>query len=179
MCLVPSPSGDRLSPYWFESWWSGSNPMLFWRRSSSYRLQRSSSSRSGNLRLRCRGIRAAGTHVAPNLVQLVHGNLRVHFTLRCWQRTQASTRSGFESRARGPNGDTAVDMITLAVCLVQGSFALLDEAETGKNGNCGHCWNSKGCPGLMYHSTCPRVLALSSPGVSKARVAWMTYRNKL
>jgi hypothetical protein len=103
--------------------WRGSNVILFCRSRCSYLRIRSRSSRSGNRRFRCRGFSAAGTHCALNLRQLAHGNFRSHFTLRCWQSTQASVRCNFEDREDaegGPDDETfsesggMVDMVCIA-----------------------------------------------------------------
>ena len=97
--LVASALGDSLSPA--EHLWSGSNLTLFFRSMSSYMRRRSSNSRSGNLRLRWRGMRVAGTQDAPERMHLAQGNLRSHLTLRCWQSTHARTRR----RLEGSTGD--------------------------------------------------------------------------
>lgn len=70
--------------------------MLFCRSKLSYLCRRSRSSRSGNLRLRRRFVRVAGTHCTLALTQVAQGNFRSHFTLRCWQSTHARGRCRFE-----------------------------------------------------------------------------------
>ena len=70
---TPFPSADGCN---------GSKSMSCFRSSASYSRSLSSNSRSENRRRRCRGARVAGTHCAPDLMQLEQGKRRLHFTFR-------------------------------------------------------------------------------------------------
>lgn len=76
---------------------SGSKSTLFSLSKPSYLLRRSSNSRSGNRLRRCR-VTDVGTHWTCARVQLSQGiepvSRALHFTLRCWQSTQANMRGG-------------------------------------------------------------------------------------
>lgn len=71
--------------------------MLFCRMAFSYFLMRSRSSCSGGTRLRLLGVFFAGVHGARDFKQFLHGKLRSHLILRCWQSTQESIRFRFST----------------------------------------------------------------------------------